>query len=49
MTPTVAETVFYCVLGIVSLAFMLVAPHINPQYDPKGNDPYRYCPKEEDM
>ena len=48
MTPTIIETIFYCVLGTGCLAFMLFAPHFNPFYNPKADDPYRYCPKEEE-
>lgn len=48
MEPTIAETVYALVIGVICLAFMLIAPHINPYYDPKGNDPYRHCPKEEE-
>ena len=48
MTPTITETIFWVVFGIATLAILLIAPHINPEYDPKGNDPYRYCPKEEE-
>jgi hypothetical protein len=48
MEPTIAEIVFWGVFGIGGLLIMLIAPHINPFYDPKGDDPYRYCPKEEE-
>ena len=47
--PTIAECVFWCVLAGIGL-LALIATHLswNDKYDPKGNDPYRYCPKEED-
>ena len=47
-------TIFDCVLAIIytvpCLAILIacVLP-LNPFYDPKGDDPYRYCPKEEEM
>ena len=42
------ELVFWVVIGIIGLgvAIYSLLP-INDQYDPKGDDPYRYCPKEE--
>lgn len=49
MEPTIAETVYAFVIGVACLLFMLIAPHINPFYDPKGDDPYRYCPKEDEQ
>lgn len=48
MEPTIAEVIFWGVLGIGGLLTMLIAPFINPYYDPKGDDPYRYCPKEDE-
>ena len=47
--PTTAEIVFYFVLAIIGLAVVIIARlPWNDRYDRKGNDPYRYCPKEED-
>ena len=41
------EMIFWIVVGVVSLALMIgcLLPW-NDQYDPNGDDPYRYCPKE---
>lgn len=48
--PTTAEIIFCCVLVIIGLAVVIIA-HLpwNDRYDPKGDDPYRYCPREEDI
>ena len=47
--PTIAECVFWSVLaGIGLLALILTNLPWNPHYNPKGDDPYRYCPKDED-
>lgn len=48
MIPTIAEAIFWAVVGTIALATLLIAPFINPNYDPKGDDPYRYCPKEDE-
>jgi hypothetical protein len=47
--PTIGEIVFYAVFAIIGLVIIIVA-HLpwNECYDPKGDDPYRYCPKEEE-
>lgn len=47
--PTTGELVFYCILAIIGLG-LIIAAHLpwNDRYNPKGDDPYRYCPKEED-
>ena len=42
MDPTIAETVYALVIGVICLAFMLIAPHINPYYDPKGKGTKAY-------
>ena len=47
MEPTIAEVIFWGVLGIGGFICLLLGAILNPYYDPKGNDPYRYCPKEE--
>lgn len=49
MEPTIIETIFWSAVGIISLLTFIIAPFINPYYDPKGNDPYRYCPKEDEL
>lgn len=48
--PTIGEVVFYAVLAGIGLLVAIIA-HLpwNDDYDLKGDDPYRYCPKEEDM
>jgi hypothetical protein len=47
MEPTTAELIFYCVLAapvvLIGLAKLI---GINFNYDPHGDDPYRYCPKD---
>ena len=49
MEPTISELIFWIVLAVIGLAFVgLVHLPWNDKYDPKGDDPYRYCPKEED-
>lgn len=48
MTPTIVEAIFWVVVGTIALVTLLIAPFINPHYDPKGDDPYRYCPKEDE-
>ena len=48
MTPTIAEVIFWSILGIIALGLILGSLVLNPHYDPKANDPYRYCPKEEE-
>jgi hypothetical protein len=47
--PTIGELVFYAVIAGIGLVALIIA-HLpwNDKYDPKGDDPYRYCPKEED-
>ena len=47
--PTIGEVVFCVVLAIIGLG-IIIATHLpwNDHYDPKGDDPYRYCPKEEE-
>ena len=47
--PTIAEIVFYFALAIIGLVVLILA-HLpwNDRYDPKGDDPYRYCPKGEE-
>lgn len=44
-----AEITFYLICAIVAWSIIGLA-HLpwNDRYDPKGDDPYRYCPKEED-
>ena len=43
------ELIWWCVVGGLALLFMLASflPW-NDRYDPKGDDPYRYCPKDEE-
>lgn len=40
------ELVFWVIMGLPCLAVMIgcLLP-INLYFDPKANDPYRYCPK----
>lgn len=48
-TPTILDCVLAIVYAIPCVIFLLacILP-INPFFDPKANDPYRYCPKEEE-
>lgn len=41
------ELIFWVALAVIELIIMIVVllPW-NAGYDPKGDDPYRYCPKE---
>lgn len=43
------ELIFWIIVGIFCLIIFLgcVLP-INDYYDPKADDPYRYCPKEDE-
>lgn len=43
------ELIFWIVGGLLALAGLIgfFLP-FNPLYDPKGDDPYKYCPKERD-
>ena len=45
MEPTIAEMIFWVILGVAVLAIFAVAPFANPNYDPKDDDPYVGCPK----
>lgn len=47
--PTQAEVIFWAVLACIGLIITILAflPW-NDKYDPKGDDPYRYCPKNEE-
>lgn len=49
--PTIGEIVFYGVVGIVGLIILIVANarKDKPRVDKNRHDPYRYCPKQEDM
>lgn len=49
MQPTIFEVIIAILIGIPCLVLIIggILP-LNPDYDPKGNDPYRYCPKEEE-
>ena len=50
MEPTIFEIVIAILFAIPAVVLLVggLLP-LNPDYDPKGNDPYRYCPKEEEM
>lgn len=41
------ELIFWIVGGVLALCGLLalILP-FNPEYDPKGDDPYKNCPKE---
>ena len=47
--PTIAGLWIKGILAFIGLAGIgLALLPWNDKYDPKGDDPYRYCPKEED-
>ncbi len=46
MIPTDAEVCFWVIVGIVIIGFALYSCIFNLDFDPKANDPYRYCPKD---
>ena len=47
--PTTAELVFWIIVVVPPIAILLAKLiGINFDYDPKADDPYRYCPKEEE-
>ena len=42
------ELIWWLMVGFIGLIFGIgIFLPWNDQYDRKGNDPYRYCPKEE--
>lgn len=48
MEPTIFDIILAILYSIPLLALFIAAIlPLNPDYDPKGDDPYRYCPKEE--
>ena len=50
MTPTTADVILACIyIAPVVIGLLCHLFRINPDYDPNANDPYRYCPKEEDL
>jgi hypothetical protein len=49
MEPEIFDTIRACVYGVPCLLFLLACLlPINWNFNPKGDDPYRYCPKEEE-
>lgn len=42
------ELIWWCATSVLAILFVIVIllPW-NDKYDPNGDDPYRYCPKEE--
>lgn len=43
------ELIFWCVCLALAVLFIVgISLPWNDRYDPKGDDPYRYCPKEEE-
>ena len=49
MQPTTTQFIMALVWGVPCVLILLgcLIP-FNPHFDPKGDDPYRYCPKEEE-
>jgi hypothetical protein len=47
--PTTGELIFYAVIAGIGIIVSIIA-HLpwNDRYDRKGDNPYRYCPKDED-
>ena len=50
MEPTLFDTILACIYAIPVLA-ILIAMFLpwNEHYDPKSEDPYRYCSKEDEQ
>lgn len=49
MEPTIFECACWVAIGVGALIFLLASfMPWNEKYDPKGDDPYRHCPKEEE-
>ena len=46
--PTLYEVIATAVLAVAGLVWWFWATHRNEYYDPKHDDPYRYCPKDYD-
>ena len=46
--PTLYEVISAVVLAVAGLAFIAWVHLRNEYYDPKHDDPYRYCPKDYD-
>ena len=47
--PTIAELVFWIIVVVPPIAILLAhAIGINFDYDPKADDPYRNCPKDDE-
>ena len=47
--PTIAEVIFWIVVMTpIFLGGLLTLLGFNWHFDPKADDPYRYCPKEEE-
>ena len=46
--PTLYEVIATAVLAIAGLVWWFWVTHRNEYYDPKHDDPYRYCPKDYD-
>lgn len=47
MAPTDAELIFFGIILVAVGLSWLWCKITNPAFDPNGEDPYRYCPKEE--
>ena len=47
--PTILDVILGCIFALPFILFVLwgILP-FNKSFDPKGDDPYRYCPKEEE-
>ena len=47
--PTLFDVILACIYAVPALLVLLaIILPINLNYDPKADDPYRYCPKEEE-
>ena len=47
MEPTLAEVIFWCLAGAGALIFLIILLIANTVYIP-DDDPYRFCPKEDE-
>lgn len=46
--PTLYEVIATAVLAVAGWVWWFWVTHRNEYYDPKHDDPYRYCPKDYD-
>lgn len=47
MIPTNAEVAFWIIGAVIAIGAVIIL--CLSWHDPKNDDPYRYCPKEEEL